>query len=49
MHYGFGYGALSAMAGDGVPLAAIARIAGLVRLADGLTSAPDATFAPSLG
>jgi succinoglycan biosynthesis protein ExoA len=48
MHYGFGYGALAAMAGDGVPLAAIVRIAGLGGLADRLTSVPDTTFAPSL-
>jgi hypothetical protein len=49
MHYGFGYGALSAMAGDGIPLAAMARVVGLPDLAVRLVRPPDPTFAPSLG
>jgi succinoglycan biosynthesis protein ExoA len=49
MHYGFGYGALSAMAGDGIPLAAMARVFGLPDLAVRLVRPPDPTFAPSLG
>ena len=48
MHYAFGYGALWAMAADGVPLAAIARCAGVRGLAEALDGAPGATFAPSL-
>lgn len=48
MHYGFGYGALSAMASEGVPLAAIAQVMGLSALGVRLARTPDATFAPSL-
>jgi succinoglycan biosynthesis protein ExoA len=48
MHYSFGYGAVAAMARDGVPLAAIARLARLGTLAQRLTTPADATFAPSL-
>ena len=48
MHAAFGVGALVGVGRSGVPMAALASVAGLDALADSLTSPPEPVFAPSL-
>lgn len=48
MHSAFGVGTLLGAARNGVPMAALASVAGLNALADSLSPAPEPVFAPSL-